>query len=120
MRCRMVLGALEKGTRTVRGALWPSRQSRMGLAPTGLAGALALQQQVAVPQVVGAAKGVCLANAPAQGVVTVVRGLGDAVAADLGTAQLVGGDLPCLTRTDMVTTDILDALFLSRQPIKIK
>ena len=63
----------------------------MGLAPTGLAGALALQQQVAVPQVVGAAKGVCLAGATAQGVVAVVAGLGDAVAADLGTAHLVGG-----------------------------
>jgi len=39
---------------------------------------------------VGAAKGIALADAPAQGVVAVVGGLGDAVAADLGTAQLVG------------------------------
>ena len=38
----------------------------------------------------GAAKGICLADAPAQGVVAVVGGLGDAVAADLGAGQLVG------------------------------
>jgi len=55
-----------------------------------LTGTLTLHHQVAVPQLMGGTEGVCLTNAPAQGVVAVVSGLGDAVAADLGTEQLVG------------------------------
>ena len=58
--------------------------------PSLLAGALALDHQMPILQVVGGAKGIGLADAPPQLVVAVVAALGHPMAADLGLHQQVG------------------------------
>ena len=69
--------------------------------------ALAVHHEVAIPQVVGAAEGIAFGDTPAQGVVGIARGLGDAMARGVRFDELVvcgPGQVQCIILASVLLT----------------